>query len=495
MLLTIAVFVLSAAYKSYTTPLWFDEFFTLFLSRLSSISELMKAIPADGQPPLQYLITHLSLVWLGESALSVRLPELLAYMAVGLLTYRIVRRHGTAIQALFALTCVMGAEVSAYQAYTARPYELLLAFTALVFFCWQVAASRCQSRILPLCGVAFGIAGAILSHHFGVVNIGVMLGAGEAARLIQRRRVDGMMLAAIATGLLPLAITIPLAEQSHRLLGEPILLSKIFWAKPSAADLLSYLGMFPVLLLFLTVPLVFVRWSEQPGADGSMSVNSVPAYEWAAVGALCMLVAVQLGIAAIATNYFQAKYAIGTALGLALLGGWGVPRIGRLRRGAQAALALGALYFLIVVTVQLVGGPVSHRAQAAQPGENAVSSLLPEAPGSLPIVVANAFDYAPDWWYSPPNLRKRLVYLSDPQYAVSQKDFLPELSLDLDKRYTPLPTSDYNSFVQSHSRFLLLRSGKDRLDWLPARLSSAGWHLKPIAKSGNNVLYQVVRRQ
>jgi hypothetical protein len=90
----VVVFGSSAAYRAFTTPLWFDEFFTLFISRLSSLSEMLRAVPADGQPPLQHLLTHVFVRLFGESEFGVRALELSCYLAAGLLTYRIVRRHG-----------------------------------------------------------------------------------------------------------------------------------------------------------------------------------------------------------------------------------------------------------------------------------------------------------------------------------------------------------------------------------------------------------------
>src|ERR1039458_4820110 len=184
----VVVFGSSAAYRAFTTPLWFDEFFTLFISRLSSLSEMLRAVPADGQPPLQHLLTHVFVRLFGESEFGVRALELSCYLAAGLLTYRIVRRHGTAVQALVALVILMGSSISRGQATTARPYELLVAFTALTFACWQLAAAKEGNRRLALCGVAFGVAGSILSHHFGIIHTGLLLAAGEAVRRIQRRR-------------------------------------------------------------------------------------------------------------------------------------------------------------------------------------------------------------------------------------------------------------------------------------------------------------------
>jgi 4-amino-4-deoxy-L-arabinose transferase-like glycosyltransferase len=237
---------------------------------------MLRAMPSDGQPPLQYLLTHISLRLLGESAFALRVPEIIATITAGWMTYKIVRRHGTAIQALFALVMMLGAILIMYQAYTARPYGLLLAFTALTFYSWQTASLRQHHRLLPLCGVAMGIAGAILSHHFGLVHVGLFLAAGEGARFIQRHRLDVWLLSAMVTGLAPLALTLPLAHISHTVLGEAVLHSTNFWAKPSAIDLLWYSGMISLPLLYLFAIFAFLPWPKRPDDGKISSLLQVP---------------------------------------------------------------------------------------------------------------------------------------------------------------------------------------------------------------------------
>ncbi|MGP8252706.1 MAG: ArnT family glycosyltransferase [Terracidiphilus sp.] len=494
LLLALAIFTLVAAYHACTVPLWFDEFFTLFISRLASLPEMLRAMPADGQPPLQYLLTHLSLRLFGATELAVRLPELLAYMAAGLLTYRIVRRHGTAIQALFALAFLLASIVGTEQAYTARPYGLLIAFTALVFVCWQTSVLRQHHRFLPLCGVSLGIAGAVLSHHFGVIHTGLLLGAGETTRLIQRRRLDGHMVAAIGVGLSPLAVTLPLARQSHLLLGEAILHSSNFWAKPSLTALWrSYLFMTAPFLLCLVAGLAFLPWPGRTAAGHTSPLSPVPAHEWAATGALCVLLPVQFLLAAFGTGYFHHKYAVSCSLGLALFGAWALPRLrlGRLRIFPQPALALSTLCYLLLVAATLSVDMMHQPMWNARPGAKAVSSVVLKAPDELPIVVDSSFDYPQEWCYAPPSLKQRFTYLFDNPYALQQTDFLAELSLTYDRAYIPLPISNYASFLEDHPHFLLLRSGISRFNWTDSRLASAGWHLTPIASSGEDVLFQV----
>jgi 4-amino-4-deoxy-L-arabinose transferase-like glycosyltransferase len=496
-LIAVAVFGSTVTYHAFTTPLQFDEFFTLFISRLSSLSEMRRAMPADGQPPLQYLLTHVLIRMFGETEIAVRALELICYLAVGLLTYRIARHHGTAVQSLFALVLLMGSWISRVQAITARPYELLAAFTALTFACWQFAAAKEGDRLLGLCGVTFGVAGCILSHHFGIVHAGLFLAVGETVRSMQRRRLDVWMLLSIGAGMLALFITLPLAHQSNYVLGEAIKQSTVFWGAPKAMDLKTYLQMLSLELILYTVAFAFVMLVEPKDSSRDRNENEdvlqAPIYEWAAVGALCLLLPLQLALAYVKTGYFQPKYAIGTTLGMALAAAWGIPRLAGLRRIAQPLLAISTLVLLLMTAKDLIADQIHYPVSRARPAKSAVSPLLVGAPGDLPIVVANAFDYIPDWWYSPDSVRQRLIYLADVSFAVRQQDFLPELSLVIDNKYTPLPLSDYATFTGSHQHFLLLTSGQQRLVWMPLRLSETGWRMIPIAKSGGDRLYRVDR--
>jgi 4-amino-4-deoxy-L-arabinose transferase-like glycosyltransferase len=493
LLLVLALFALLAGYTACTLPLWIDELYTLFISRLPTLPEMLRVMPTADHPPLHYLVTRFSIQIFGQTEFALRLPELLAYMAAGLLTYKITRRHGTAIESLFALSLMLGSILSILQAHTARPYGMLLAFTTLVFACWQAATLREQNRLLALCGVSLGIAGAILSHHFGVIHVGVMLGSGETARLIQRRRLDGWMLAFIAAGLTPLTLTVPMMRQSHLQLSEAIRHSPDFYGRPSLGDLAGYLLIVALPLLCLVAAFAFLPWPRQNAADCSSATRPVPAHEWAAVGALSLLLPLMILLTAIETGYFLTRYAIGSSLGLALLGGWALPRLDRLRLIAQPLLALSTLSFLLLIAAALLIENMSQPIWNAQPAAKAVSPLLLNAPGDLPIVVANVFDYAPQWWYAPPLLKQRLTYLSDLPYASQQAGGLPELQIAREQAHIPLRTSEYAAFLKSHPRFLLLESGSLRFNWTVSRLASEGWRLTQITSSNRGVLYQVDR--
>lgn len=496
----VAILALVVTCQAITTPLRFDEFFTLFISRLSSLHGMMKAMPADGQPPLQYLFVHLSLHWFGVSELALRLPAMIAWVAAGLLTWRIVRVHSTPVQALFALVTMLGATTGSYwlsgialkdQAFTARPYQLILAFTALAFLCWQTATLRQRNRLLPLCGLTLAVTGAVLSHHYGIIQIGAFLAAGEIARVVRRRRLDLPVLAAAAVGLLPLIITVPLAHQTSLLLGGPIARSTNYWSRPSLTDLACWPTMTPWLLFLAVSVLACLPVLTPAGLRPEPSIPEVPAHEKAAAIALALLPPAQLLLALIKTGYFFPRYAIGSVLGLTLLFAWTWPRAGQLRAFAQPALALLTVGYLSVATACLVISPMFIPFGRAQLVKSAVADVSLNVPGDLPIVDSNACDYVPEWWYAPPALRQRLVYLSDLAYAEKQPAFVAELTIMIDRAITPVPVADYSAFLNSHPHFFMLSTGHSYDNWLPARLQKSGWHVTRVANSSQGILYRV----
>lgn len=490
--LTLCLFEIAVVVRAWYAPLWFDEFFTLFISRLPSFPEMLKAMPADGQPPLQYLVTAAFLHVPGELEFALRLPELLAYSLSGVLTYKIVRKHAEAPASLLAMSVLLGSGVVQQQASTARPYALLLAFTALAFACWQAAIGRVHHRLLPLIGLTISIIGAVTTHHFGAIYVGTFLATGEGVRFFERRRLDPWILGAVTVGLLPLTFTASLAHKSRVLLGDAVAHSSVFWAKPTTRELLVYGDLIPVLLVALVLLAMAICWFGQSEASDDFVVTSaVPASQCAAAVALSLLLPIMLLLAAVNTGYFVSRYAIGTSFGLALVCGWLVPNGGRLRKIGSPAISIGVLSYLtffIGYTALLIAVfPPWHVPE----GRGAISPLLREASGTLPVVMANAEDFAREWWYAPPQWKARITYLVDVSYAVKQPGFLAELSLAADRKYIPLPLSDSASFLSNHKEFLLLASGKEQYIWLPKRLKDDGWILSQIGRSGSDVLYDV----
>lgn len=115
------------------SALWYDEAFSAWLARLP-LSNLIEATLGDVHPPLYYLILAGVTRLVGHSEAALRLPSLLAGLALIWLVYRLSRSlgHSEATAHTAALLCAI-APFQVYYSQEARPYALvMLAYTAAV---------------------------------------------------------------------------------------------------------------------------------------------------------------------------------------------------------------------------------------------------------------------------------------------------------------------------------------------------------------------------
>ena len=68
----------------------FDELFTYYIARLGSIAEIVRAVPADGNPPLYYLLAHATHRLVDQPELAIRLPSVAAFAVTLLCVHRFV---------------------------------------------------------------------------------------------------------------------------------------------------------------------------------------------------------------------------------------------------------------------------------------------------------------------------------------------------------------------------------------------------------------------
>lgn len=481
---------LQAGYAK-VTPLWLDECFTLYISQLPNLREMMQTLPMDGQPPLGYLINRVSLAALGQTELALRLPSVLAFTVAGLTVYLFVHRRTNAVFALFAMAILFGCRFHQY-AHEARPYALLLCFTGLTLACWQAAAAPCRRRFLSLAGVTAGVFCAICTHHYGVLHVGVPLVLGEGARLLKRRRPDFGMYLAIAAGLSAFAVTFPLMRQTQVVLGPYVRQSTVFWAKPRLSNLATYgntLPLFlPAIVLTVLVLLLPVLLQRRPVATEDPSpAPYVPQFHeiCAAVG-LALLPPITILLMHLSTGCFVGRHVVGASIGIALLIGLALPRVDLPPVSMRSIVSVCAVCLLAVS----FGADLFDIWKVVQTREP-VPHVLENLPGADPVVIASAGQYFPIWHYAPPELRNRLHYLSDRDYAVRQTDFVPELALSSIQAHVPVKVSNYRQFLSAHPRFLLYCANQPVLEWTRDRLLSEGWRSKLIRTAGNSALYLV----
>jgi len=475
--------------------LWFDEFSTWTVAAAPTIRGFFRALSADGNPPLYYLLAWVCLHLRLPVEIALRLPSIVAINIAALLVYLFVRRNTGSIYAILAMSIFLGSSFAHNYTLEARSYALLLCFTSAAICCWQSAAHG-MNRRLALAGITASMAGAIFTHHYGVIYVTLPLLAGESVLTWERRRIDFPVFAAMLAGAVSLIITIPPMLHGQAALLKAIKLSPVFWARPSLWSLLMYHHTLPqpmpILILAagtLGAFLRFVVFTKNIRSGKKTEPTSRVRIEDIAAGlALVLVLPIILLVTKFGTGYFMARYAIGSTLGVALVSGLLLSRWSeRLPRIEDFVPAIIIYCFSISLLGFWQGGQYQHITGVQS------DPVFLSAPVQVPIVIADAVIFWPTWWYSDPGVRSRLHYLSDLSYALQQPDFIPEYTLILEQPYGAPKLDNYGDFVASHREFLLYCSGMPRIEWVKTRLSNEGWQLTPIAGSGSNVLYRVDR--
>ena len=451
-------------------PFVFHEFSTLFVSSTSTLRGMFQAVPADGNPPLYFFLARLCLKLPIKTELALRLPSIFAYFLAGLTVYWFVRRDAGRTHAWLALSVFLGCGWSVY-AIDARPYPLLLFFTGLALCCWQ---AYCRSgNWIALAGITFSAAGAIYAHQYGVIYVLCPLFAGETVRSLKRGRIDPAVIAAGVVGALTVLRTFPPMFRGQKPLLEAIRNCPVFAARPHISDLKLYGAILPRFIpamAILGVVLLLLWIALTPKRQPALAGSNIPAEDWVAAAMAALLIPAMLVVARFGTNYFQARYGIGSGLGIAMLCGM---LLSRLRwRYADSLAWVAAAYCL---TVGLLGLWFAGKAPGVTPWTDPV---LHAGGSDEAIVVANATEFSPLWWYADEQMRSRVHYLSDLAYTARQTGLVPEYSLMLERAYLPMRLDSYQSFIAEHRHFLLYCSGDREFEWIKQRLADEGWRLR-----------------
>ena len=236
-------------------PLWVDEAATARLVAQGFGSMLRGGLDADAHPPLFLALAWLSRRALGDGALPLRLPSLLAGTALVPALYTAGRElYGRRTGLAAAVVGALGPPLVWYSV-EARP-EALAALLAVVSL---VAAVRAVRRGRPADWVLLGVAEAavVWSHQLGVVHVTVLTVAVGAYVWRERRAGrGGPALVAGAAGSAAVALAAAAALVAARSgLGPPHVLLPLEFATPAAPG--GGRAVFPILSTALTALLGF----------------------------------------------------------------------------------------------------------------------------------------------------------------------------------------------------------------------------------------------
>jgi Dolichyl-phosphate-mannose-protein mannosyltransferase len=478
----LVIFFALMVHKSYSKPLWYDEFFTAFVAMQPDWHHFVSAMPAEGNPPLSTLLTGLFVHLLGLSPLSLRLTQIIGFTGALAGLYVFVRRECGGVYGVLAIMLVLAQPAWQY-AIEARPYGLLMFFFMLALTGWQAAAHAAERqplspRWLALTVMIAGIAGCILSHNIGIVTVGTVLLLGELVRTIQQRRFDWPVVISGLAGACTMLITLPMIRRTRELvlvhvsnIAPPFTLHKLraynYLLRSTAYQVLD---MKTVFVLLAAIVLCW-KLSRSQGQTRTNDVDVPPTTVRlyiiaAALGAVALIPITWIAMIP-AGGWFYSRYGMGTVMGIAVI----------------SCLALSAYHASrTVVSILMTAAIVSFTARYTSfvpehPFESKTLEMLRTNTQDVPVVIGEAFRYPALWWYAPADLKNRLHYLTD----INEPDVVNETALKAEQPFWPMPINNLHSFAQAHDHAFVLCHPV--VESCLARFQEAGFAAEPVDKA------------
>jgi hypothetical protein len=400
---------------------WFDELFTLYLSRLPDLGSLWGALKqgVDLNPPLFYVITRFSQSLFGEGQIASRLPEIVGFWVFCLCLFRFVSARTSVLAGTIAMLFPM-VTTAYYYAYEARPHGLVLGFAGVALVCWQ-SAIRSRRKAWWLIGLPLALLCAILSHTYAVLLV-VPLALAELTRSLSLRRVDWAVWLTIISPLSGALLFLPLVEASKANVLQTVFPANLrALADSYPFDLSSAIGVFS---LALVLYFGFTIAPEQPpAAKGEERSLELP--ESVALIAFAALPVFAILLANIADAPCLPRYSVSAVAGFGCLFG--------ILAARKAPVGLSVLVFLMAQIAfsliefafdrTLVEPDTSTRLSTASELEHEYGAIYSLADKTSPIVLFDSLRFLPIIHYAPPGILSRLVY-SSPDVQINEEGFM-----------------------------------------------------------------------
>ena len=206
-----ALFFGVALWRANLKPFWHDDIYTIAMAELPSTDSIWRAerVGLDAMPPLNALLTQQAIRMGGEGRISVRLTPMIGFWVMTVACFIIVRRRSNVATGVCAMVfpCLLASFGASDEA---RGYGLMVGFVAVALLAWsEAAAGRRRAWYLPILAVM--LAAAFWTHYYaGLILVPIL--AGEATRLIRRRRPDWGVSASVSIAVLAALPLYPLAR-------------------------------------------------------------------------------------------------------------------------------------------------------------------------------------------------------------------------------------------------------------------------------------------
>jgi hypothetical protein len=404
----ISLYLVIACVQGATKLLWGDELITLAIARQGSLVKIWHALAlgADPNPPLMHWLVMISTNVFGQSAFAVRLPAILCVLLAIVSLWIILRRWlsvGYAAVGVLAFMATRGFDYT----YDARSYAPLLGFGMASLAFWLTSTDReGRPRLLALAGMAAALALGLSSNYYGVLAF-FPIAAGEAVRTVRARRIEAGAWVAMAVAALPLLAYLPLI---HHNIAE---FTPHAWNRPRAGMILeSYLelveGIFWPVLGFA----LYFAWKKvmaDPFPAASRRKQPVQPHEAAALVILILYPVLGLCIAAGGAGMVSPRCVVPVCCGF----GIAAALLGRRVFGGKAragVILLSIALFWVVARESACAILLARQRTAFLELRDEVGR---DSSGGGPIVVTDSSFVLPLAYYSPKEMRDRIVFPID----------------------------------------------------------------------------------
>jgi hypothetical protein len=466
--------------------MWNDELFTLYISRLPSVSDIWSALLTGGEqiPPFFHLITRISLSLFGVNELAIRLPQVLGFWVMSLCLFRFVSKRSSALYGFAAMLFPLVTQAY-YYAYEARPYGMVLGFAGLLLLCWQFA-SEGKYRKLSLVGIAVSFAAAVSSHYYAVLLL-FPLALGEATRSISLRRIDAPIWAAFGFGLIPLLLFLPLIHEAMKQ-------AAIFWARPHWRSALQFYysllspALLPLVVMLVLAGLYSTAYPIRPTNPDKQPRSTPPFHEIAAAMGFIAIPFVAFVLSLLVTGAMTNRYILSSVMGFSILFAFAARTLSNGRAIVGVALVISLCGGFMMVEVRNFG----NIAAASLAQAKTYKLLASDSEKNLPIVASDLHTFLTLVHYAPREFASRLVYLADPQASLRHlgHSSVDQGILDLEPWFG-LKVEQYGPYIASHERFLVYGQVDPDWVWLLSELSLANFRIEMRGRNKNNFLFLV----
>jgi hypothetical protein len=468
------------------SPRWLlfgDEFFTWYPVSAPFRSMLRSTTDTINTSPPLYFMTAWGWVRLfGNSALSLRLFTALAAAAAVLVMFRVLKRAYGPLAAAGALAVAFVDPELLLQSGEARFYMLLLAEVAVGVLLYQrmMQLRRPSFALLALNAVVHAC--IVMTHYFGLIFSGAILGAVLLTWLCRRRR-ELLTAVSIVAGWLVFIPWIPVFLR-HLRMGKPT-----FWVTvPVFGDLVGFYGHYLTagfwMLTFILCLLAAVAAGagsrdSPPRQRGLLQVLAIRRAETPLLLLTLVFSTVPLGIYLSsvrpgAASTFMDRYMLPCALGWAILCAHAYSRIFRLGssqvRGGKPWTAAGAQAACVALFVGWSAWSVLDTA-FKEKAQHLPSPLPAAVPLSEPVVVEYIHEFMALHFYSSES--RRYFFALDPEAALKAGKGEPanqQIMAGL-KRQFPDEFGEvvpYREFLEKNRSFWIKIYGRE---WWQARIN------------------------